>query len=126
MPLLRAKELGQIAVKAQIDGLDSTEMMHMFIAAQGEDIRPGSTGRALPGYEAVVLDEGHRPLPRGSCGQCVRFRPFRISILADTAADFPSRRNPGRQAAGAYRLTARSDPPPFRQDHAVSHYARSA
>jgi len=40
--------------------------------------------------------------------QCLRFRPFRISILADPAADFPSHRSSGRQAAGTCRLTARA------------------
>jgi 2-aminobenzoate-CoA ligase len=40
-----------------IDGIGSTEMLHIFIGASGGDIRPGSIGRPLPGYEAVVLDE---------------------------------------------------------------------
>jgi 2-aminobenzoate-CoA ligase len=30
--------------------------MHIFIAESGENIRPGSTGRAVPGYEAMILD----------------------------------------------------------------------
>ena len=36
-------------------------MIHIFISAAGEDIRPGSTGRALPGYEACVLDPEGNP-----------------------------------------------------------------
>ncbi|WP_205479374.1 AMP-binding protein [Sphingomonas arenae] len=39
-----------------IDGIGSTEMMHIFISASGEDIRPGATGRAVPGYIAALLD----------------------------------------------------------------------
>jgi len=39
-----------------VDGIGSTEMMHIFISESGEAIRPGSTGRAVPGYEATVLD----------------------------------------------------------------------
>ena len=39
-----------------IDGIGSTEMLHVFISAADDDIRPGSTGRAVPGYQAVVLD----------------------------------------------------------------------
>ena len=31
------------------DGIGSTEMMHIFISASGEDIRPGATGKAVPG-----------------------------------------------------------------------------
>src|SRR5918995_500006 len=40
-----------------IDGIGSTEMLHIFIASAGDEIRPGSTGRAVPGYKATVLDE---------------------------------------------------------------------
>jgi len=42
---------------AIVDGIGATEMMHIFISESGEAIRPGSTGRAVPGYEATVLDE---------------------------------------------------------------------
>jgi 2-aminobenzoate-CoA ligase len=49
-----------------IDGIGATEMMHIFISACGDDIRPGSTGKAVPGYRACVLDESGRPLPHGT------------------------------------------------------------
>lgn len=39
-----------------IDGIGATEMIHIFISAAGEDIRPGATGKPVPGYSAVVLD----------------------------------------------------------------------
>ena len=42
---------------AIIDGIGSTEMLHIFIAAADDDIRPGSTGKAVPGYRATILDE---------------------------------------------------------------------
>ena len=42
---------------AIIDGLGSTEMIHIFVSAAGGDIRPGATGRAIPGYEACIVDE---------------------------------------------------------------------
>ena len=38
------------------DGIGSTEMMHIFISAAGDEVRPGSTGRAVPGYVATLLD----------------------------------------------------------------------
>jgi 2-aminobenzoate-CoA ligase len=41
-----------------VDGIGSTEMMHIFISESGDAIRPGSTGRAVPGYEATILDPG--------------------------------------------------------------------
>jgi len=40
-----------------IDGIGSTEMIHIFISARGDDIRPGSTGKPVPGYEACLFDE---------------------------------------------------------------------
>ena len=49
-----------------VDGIGATEMMHIFISASGEDIRPGATGRAVPGYVAAVLDEAGRPLVSGT------------------------------------------------------------
>jgi 2-aminobenzoate-CoA ligase len=48
------------------DGIGSTEMMHIFIAAAGDDIRPGATGKAVPGYTATVLDENGRPMDEGT------------------------------------------------------------
>ena len=50
---------------AIIDGIGSTEMMHIFVSAAGEDIRPGATGKAVPGYEATVLDADGKPLDEG-------------------------------------------------------------
>ena len=49
-----------------VDGIGATEMMHVFISASGDDIRPGSTGRAVPGYIATVLDEDGRPQDVGT------------------------------------------------------------
>jgi 2-aminobenzoate-CoA ligase len=47
------------------DGIGSTEMMHIFVSAAGEDIRPGSTGKAVPGYTATVLDTAGNPIDGG-------------------------------------------------------------
>jgi 2-aminobenzoate-CoA ligase len=51
-----------------IDGIGSTEMLHVFISAADDDIRPGTTGRAVPGYRAAVLDGDGRPVPDGTPG----------------------------------------------------------
>ncbi|OLS97537.1 2-aminobenzoate-CoA ligase [Pseudonocardia sp. CNS-004] len=51
-----------------IDGIGSTEMLHVFISAADDDIRPGTTGRAVPGYRAAVLDDDGRPVPDGTPG----------------------------------------------------------
>jgi 2-aminobenzoate-CoA ligase len=50
---------------AIVDGIGATEMMHIFISAAGEDIRPGATGKAVPGYVATVLDDANRPMEGG-------------------------------------------------------------
>jgi 2-aminobenzoate-CoA ligase len=47
------------------DGIGSTEMMHIFVSAAGDDIRPGATGKAVPGYEATVLGPANQPLNEG-------------------------------------------------------------
>jgi 2-aminobenzoate-CoA ligase len=47
------------------DGIGSTEMMHIFVSAAGDDVRPGATGKAVPGYEACVLDDFGEPLREG-------------------------------------------------------------
>jgi 2-aminobenzoate-CoA ligase len=47
------------------DGIGSTEMMHIFVSAAGDDIRPGATGKAVPGYIATVLDDDGNPMDEG-------------------------------------------------------------
>jgi len=47
------------------DGIGATEMMHIFVSAAGDDVRPGATGKAVPGYEATVLDPDGNPLDEG-------------------------------------------------------------
>ncbi|MFJ3217751.1 AMP-binding protein [Kitasatospora sp. NPDC086801] len=51
-----------------IDGIGATELLHVFISAADGDIRPGATGRPVPGYRAAVLDEQGRPVPDGVPG----------------------------------------------------------
>ena len=52
-----------------IDGIGSTELLHIFISAAGDEIRPGSTGRAVPGYLAEIQDRDGRPVPDGELGR---------------------------------------------------------
>ncbi|MGN6496682.1 MAG: AMP-binding protein, partial [Tsuneonella sp.] len=47
------------------DGIGSTEMMHIFVSAAGDEIRPGSTGKAVPGYIATILGEDGNPMDEG-------------------------------------------------------------
>ena len=66
-----------------IDGIGATEMMHIFISAKGAAVRPGSTGRPLRGYEAVVLDESGRPAPPGVVGRLAVRGPTGCRYLDD-------------------------------------------
>jgi len=49
-----------------IDGIGSTEMIHIFVSHTPERVRRGATGYALPGYRAAVLDDEGRPCARGA------------------------------------------------------------
>lgn len=51
-----------------IDGIGATEMLHIFISAQGDAIRPGSTGKVVPGYRATILDNNGNEVPPGVVG----------------------------------------------------------
>ena len=47
------------------DGIGSTEMMHIFVSAAGDDVRPGATGKAVPGYTATILDADGNEIDEG-------------------------------------------------------------
>jgi len=66
-----------------IDGIGATEMIHIFISAAGEQIRPGATGKPLPGYQACVLDDHDQPLPRGHAGRLAVKGPTGCRYLDD-------------------------------------------
>ncbi|HZI99004.1 MAG TPA: AMP-binding protein [Actinomycetales bacterium] len=66
-----------------IDGIGSTEMLHIFIGSADDDIRPGSTGRAVPGYSARVLDETGAPVPDGTPGRLAVKGPTGCRYLDD-------------------------------------------
>ncbi len=66
-----------------IDGIGSTEMLHIFISAAGDEIRPGSTGKPVPGYQAMVADDNMQPLPPGEVGRLAVRGPTGCRYLAD-------------------------------------------
>jgi benzoate-CoA ligase family protein len=51
-----------------LDGIGSTEALHMFISNRPGALRPGSSGQVVPGYDARVLDGDGQPLPIGEVG----------------------------------------------------------
>jgi 2-aminobenzoate-CoA ligase len=66
-----------------IDGIGSTEMLHVFISAADDDIRPGMTGRAVPGYRASILDGTGRPATPGTPGRLAVIGPTGCRYLDD-------------------------------------------
>ena len=62
-----------------LDGIGSTEMLHIFISNRPDDIRYGTSGKPVPGYEARIVDEHDRPVPHGEAGELV--------VRGDSAAD---------------------------------------
>ncbi|MFQ5914608.1 MAG: AMP-binding protein [Nitrospinota bacterium] len=66
-----------------VDGIGSTEMLHIFISSSGDDIRPGSTGKAIPGYQAKIVDENGDAAPRGQQGHLAVIGPTGCRYLDD-------------------------------------------
>ena len=51
-----------------LDGIGSTEMLHIFLSNRPGEVRYGTTGKAVPGYELKIVDEGGSPVRRGEIG----------------------------------------------------------
>jgi len=66
-----------------IDGIGATEMLHIFISAADGDIRPGATGRPVPGYQACVLSDEGQPVPDGELGRLAVRGPTGCRYLDD-------------------------------------------
>jgi 2-aminobenzoate-CoA ligase len=66
-----------------IDGLGSTEMLHVFVSCREEEMRAGATGKAIPGYAARVIDETGREAPRGTAGRLAVRGPTGCRYLDD-------------------------------------------
>jgi len=66
-----------------MDGIGATEMLHIFIGAPRDKIRPGSTGLPVPGYEAKIVDEDGNEVPDGTPGRLAVRGPTGCRYLAD-------------------------------------------
>jgi benzoate-CoA ligase len=51
-----------------IDGIGTTEILHIFLSNRPGAVRPGSSGRPVPGYEAAIVDDQGQGLPQGEIG----------------------------------------------------------
>jgi 2-aminobenzoate-CoA ligase len=66
-----------------IDGIGSTELLHIFISADEAHARPGATGVPVPGYAAAVLDDEGHELPSGQVGRLAVKGPTSCKYLDD-------------------------------------------
>ncbi|GAA3820786.1 AMP-binding protein [Streptomyces phyllanthi] len=66
-----------------INGIGATELLHIFISAADEDIRPGTTGVPVPGWHARVQDGNGSPVPDGEPGLLAVRGPVGCRYLAD-------------------------------------------
>ncbi|MEF2267251.1 AMP-binding protein [Janthinobacterium sp. LS2A] len=68
---------------AMTDGIGATEMLHIFISATGEGIRRGAIGKAIPGYQACIVDDAGVPQPPGVTGRLAVKGPTGCRYLSD-------------------------------------------
>ncbi|WP_067341382.1 benzoate-CoA ligase family protein [Stappia indica] len=66
-----------------LDGIGATEMLHIFIAAREDEVRPGATGKPVPGYEAKVIGPDGQEVPDGTPGRLAVRGPTGCRYLAD-------------------------------------------
>lgn len=66
-----------------INGIGATELLHIFISAADDAIRPGTTGRPVPGWHARVVDDSGAPVPDGEPGLLAVRGPVGCRYLAD-------------------------------------------
>jgi len=99
-----------------IDGLGSTEMLHVFVGSREEEMRAGATGKPVPGYEARVIDENGREVPVGNPGRLAVRGPTGCRYLGDKRQLEYVQRGWNitgdtyiKDADGYYRYQARSD-----------------
>ena len=69
--------------KPMLDGIGATEMLHIFISNRFDDSPPACTGLPVRGYEARVVDDDMRELPRGTVGKLAVRGPTGCRYLAD-------------------------------------------
>ncbi|MEV7325227.1 AMP-binding protein [Streptomyces sp. NPDC093970] len=83
IPLATWRELRDGIGLEVVDGIGATELLHIFISAAGADIRPGATGRPVPGYRAAILDVDGTELGPGVPGRLGVIGPVGCRYLDD-------------------------------------------
>jgi len=102
--------------KPILDGIGSTELLHIFITNRLGDAAPGATGRPVTGYEARIVDDDMREVPDGTVGHLAVRGPTGCRYLADDRQTTYVRDGfnlPGddfvRDSTGVFHFVARAD-----------------
>src|SRR5271166_5920399 len=69
--------------KPILDGIGATEMLHIFISNRIDDMAPGTTGKPVTGYQARIVDDDMKELPRGAVGHLAVRGPTGCRYLSD-------------------------------------------
>jgi 2-aminobenzoate-CoA ligase len=72
-----------------IDGIGATEMLHIFISSNDDDLKPGATGKVVTGFEAKIIDDNGHEKPRNE--------PGKLAVRGITGCKYLNR--PDKQAA---------------------------
>jgi 2-aminobenzoate-CoA ligase len=83
LPAAVARHYRETVGRSLIDGIGSTEMLHVFISASDGDIRPGATGKPVPGFQAEVLGPDGQPVPDDTAGRLAVRGPTGCRYLND-------------------------------------------
>jgi 2-aminobenzoate-CoA ligase len=83
LPLATRDGWRQATGLEMIDGIGSTELLHIFISAADGQVRPGATGKPVPGYRACILDPDGRPVGPGVIGRLAVKGPTGCRYLDD-------------------------------------------
>src|SRR5688572_5955594 len=81
-------------------------MLHIFISASGADIRPGSTGKAVRGYQARVVDDNMRDVPVGEIGKLAVRGPTGCRYLLNEERQRAYVKDGWNLTGDAYRMDA--------------------
>jgi 4-hydroxybenzoate-CoA ligase/benzoate-CoA ligase len=82
-----------------LDGLGSTEMLHIFLSNRPGDVHYGSTGKPVPGYELAIVDDDDRPVPEGELGE------LKVSGPSSAIAYWNNRARSVRTFRGSWTFT---------------------
>lgn len=66
-----------------LDGIGGTEMWHIYVSSAGKNVRAGSIGKVVPGYQARVVDENDNEVPRGTVGRLAVIGPTGCRYMDD-------------------------------------------